>query len=798
MAWTHIVSGKAASSGGVSVTGPTLNTTGATVGFAWLACTSSVSAPTITDNYGNTWTAVFNQTHSSGARGVLYTAENITTGSAHVVSSPAVGNSPSIYLAFFSGHRIAGMTDQSNYSTGTSASPQPGSVTPGEGNCLVLTMTSTFAGTPAPTVNGSYTYDSYYCNQGGNHLGGGLGRIIQTSATATNPTWTLGNSAGHVTAILSFLPQLAGNSISLNELGSGKIYQREPNRTSKAISFSGSYSGSPASLEIKVYQNGTSTVVQDWTEAYSFSPSAGSWTAKLRVPQGGWYSFAARIKDSAGSVLATSNTTTGKVGVGICIGCIGQSNMARMFDTYGSPSANSTTRMFGPNDTSNWLTVTGDGACMLSDKIQSGTSLPIGLLNFAVSGSGLVSDQGNGDWQTIGVGECVTAFLTGLTAAGGDCEFVLFFGCEADTLDSATTINVIKSGYATLYKRIREAVGRTQQQLGFGVSILGPIDYSTATDARVSDIREAQIQFADETPGAFIATNCLDITLGGDPPHYTGPSYIRNGRRSAQAILHQLGIEPYGARGPQIESARLEDQSTAYVTIKPDFGTQLKESDGTTDGAILTDFDVSVDNFTTELTVSSTAFVNQDVRLSIAETITGGPASLRYQYGKHPAITNIVYDNTTPQSDTIGLPLLPCLRLPIQTEVANAATAASGSAVSPFNVDKDHTWRFDSPSQTTAPNIIVEIIGFAAQVRMDFTEPMPASVSIQSITTTSVADVGGATEPTISSSAISADKKKVDLTLATASATAGTYTFSVKIVTTDSQTFVRKGRLTLQ
>lgn len=112
--------------------------------------------------------------------------------------------------------------------------------------------------------------------------------------------------------------------------------------------------------------------------------------------------------------------------------------------------------------------------------------------------------------------------------------------------------------------------------------------------------------------------------------------------------------------------------------------------------------------------------------------------------------------------------------------------------------DADHTWQFDGPGQTTAPNYITEAIGFIGYLAMDFTEPMPTDVAISSISATAVADVSGATEPTISSSVVSYDKKKVLLQVDCSAATAATYTFSVTIVTTDTQTTKRKGILVLQ
>jgi hypothetical protein len=113
-------------------------------------------------------------------------------------------------------------------------------------------------------------------------------------------------------------------------------------------------------------------------------------------------------------------------------------------------------------------------------------------------------------------------------------------------------------------------------------------------------------------------------------------------------------------------------------------------------------------------------------------------------------------------------------------------------------IDADHTWRFDSDSQTTAPNQIDETIGFAGGVAMDFSRWLVEGDSISSITTSSVADIADNAEPTISASAVSSDKTKAELTLTTASADPNTYTFTVKVATVNGETIVRKGRLVLE
>jgi hypothetical protein len=113
-------------------------------------------------------------------------------------------------------------------------------------------------------------------------------------------------------------------------------------------------------------------------------------------------------------------------------------------------------------------------------------------------------------------------------------------------------------------------------------------------------------------------------------------------------------------------------------------------------------------------------------------------------------------------------------------------------------IDQDHTWRYDAPSQTTAPNYVYASIGDIVRCAFDFTEPMPTDVAISAITSITAADIEGSTEPTIGTPGISYDRKQAEAEITCTSATANTYTLTATVVTTDSQTLVRKGRLVVQ
>ncbi len=119
--------------------------------------------------------------------------------------------------------------------------------------------------------------------------------------------------------------------------------------------------------------------------------------------------------------------------------------------------------------------------------------------------------------------------------------------------------------------------------------------------------------------------------------------------------------------------------------------------------------------------------------------------------------------------------------------------------VAPFLLDDEQTWTFDSREQVVSPDLLVETTGQATIFKaVDFSLPLTKHGTISSIGSVTVADVSGATEPTITSAALSADKRQVYLTINASAATAATYTITVPITTVDSRTIKRFVKLQLQ
>ncbi len=160
-----------------------IDTTGATLLVIVQSAVSGMSAPS--DSKGNTWTKLTEQ----GGSGVtaIYYAANPTVGTGHTFTQG--GTAGSLAVAAFSGALTVAPFDQQSGAAWDGSSPDAaGSVTPSENNELVIAGAgSSFTG---PSIDGGFTIAQYTDFVGGTNYGSALAYLIQTTATAANPSWT--------------------------------------------------------------------------------------------------------------------------------------------------------------------------------------------------------------------------------------------------------------------------------------------------------------------------------------------------------------------------------------------------------------------------------------------------------------------------------------------------------------------------------------------------------------------------------------------------------------------------------
>lgn len=212
-----VVTGPTQAQAASNPTTASVDTSGANliVFFVHYRAASGICTPG--DSKGNTWIALTARTNTTQAGIRIYYATNSpTVGSGHTFS--CTGDFATISVTSYSGAHATSPFDVENGAAADSsgATIQPGSVTPSVDNCVVV-VGLTEGNTPGgggPTINGSFSAVTYTAfNAGTSARGGAVSRWIQTTATATNPTWTVSGVLEYATAIAVFKPAAAGGAV---------------------------------------------------------------------------------------------------------------------------------------------------------------------------------------------------------------------------------------------------------------------------------------------------------------------------------------------------------------------------------------------------------------------------------------------------------------------------------------------------------------------------------------------------------------------------------------------------------
>lgn len=171
------------------------------------------NAATLTDSKSNTWThGTWRNATSNDPSGRLSYCVPSSVGSGHTFTLSGGGFS-SVWVAAFSGAAASPFLQESAGSNGTGITRQPGSLTPSEDNCVLVTFVAGFM-SAALSINSSFSITNSATFVSGSYAGG-LAYLIQTTAGAANPTWSWAtNTAGStsVATMMSFKAAAAGGS----------------------------------------------------------------------------------------------------------------------------------------------------------------------------------------------------------------------------------------------------------------------------------------------------------------------------------------------------------------------------------------------------------------------------------------------------------------------------------------------------------------------------------------------------------------------------------------------------------
>lgn len=487
---------------------------------------------------------------------------------------------------------------------------------------------------------------------------------------AITPNWGFGRGtpAGENTGGGVVTP---ASSITVTDFTDQQVFQRVG--TSKAITVSGTYGGSPSGIQARAVPHGTAlgSTSYPWT-TIDAAPSGGTFAAPLTVTQGGWYNI--QVRDTAASVSAGGSN---KWGVGIVIALLGQSNSANMFsDSNLFPSGDSRAIAFksaGYNrigyiadgyaagtpfsvySAGTWsaglASIKGDALTYFANRLVATMSMPICVLPYSVGGSTI-------DTWLPGTGANWTTFAAAAAGAGSDFESCIWLQGESDANTSMATY---KTRLAAVHAGLLALNGRSASAFAFGVVPLGSCYDVWKPAGTFGPVRQAHLEYVAGATGAYIVNSALDADLGGNQVHYTNASYKRQGLRWAEWASRVGAGTPGTMQGPTITSAT-RSGATVTVNIAQHGGSALVDGSGGS-GPALAGFRVY--DGASLMTISSTSISGGTVTLNLSATPSGAVtmdfAMKNFAFDADPPVAaSIVYDNQSIPGDTRGLPLQPC------------------------------------------------------------------------------------------------------------------------------------------
>ncbi len=366
-----------------------------------------------------------------------------------------------------------------------------------------------------------------------------------------------------------------------------KVFQRAAGTTSKTLTFTGTYTGSPSGIEARVIDSAGAQVIA-WTRAAT--PTAGTWSVTLpSVPQGGQYALEVRHTNNVANIQRTQLPW----GVGIII--LGAGESLEDQRSVGASGTAGTDFTANSEMISAWQQSSGTykslrDASPSSVVVHSLTRLSIALgipvahYNGATSGTTLLPTSGN-TWSVSG-STVHTAFASALTNAGGDAEVIsIRLGTNDSNNATPRTQAEWAAQFPTMVSLLRANFSRTAAQLPVFASETARNDAtSSPNDNNFRAVRNAQQTTIPTITNCFTQGASHSLTHDDDlHPSGSVSGYWRFEKMFAQAVLNYLDSATYttGLRGAGPTGAVING-STIDISYTLNNGTTLQGLTGAT------------------------------------------------------------------------------------------------------------------------------------------------------------------------------------------------------------------------
>jgi hypothetical protein len=318
-------------------------------------------------------------------------------------------------------------------------------------------------------------------------------------------------------------------------------------------------------------------------------------------------------------------------------------------DSY--PPGTLTDGLGGGSYTAGDALVDGDALVYLGNRLATLRGSAIMLHAGAISGSAIST------WLTGG--SSWTPYAAGVTASGKSPTWATWLQGESNAGGSMVTH---ASSLASVQAQLVSQSGMTAAAFGFAVIPLGPCTTGWTAEGNFGPVREVLVAHAASSTGAYLLNSALDASLiGSDNVHWTTDSYIRQARRIAEWVSRWSAGTGGSMAGPRITGATRVG-AVITVTVAHAGGTTLADGAGGA-GSALAGFRVYDGG--TPMTISATAITNATTITLTLSATPAGTCTMDYAMANlpfgatAPAANTIVYDNTSVNGDSLGIPMQP-------------------------------------------------------------------------------------------------------------------------------------------
>lgn len=193
------------------ITDPTptspVNTTGANLlvvvvaNYNKLPCTDAIS-----DNKANAWTCAGSTNSTSGHAAGIWYSSNPVVGTGHTISY--TGSYTVLDFMAFGGANTSSPLDQikCNQNPNNISSLTIDTLTPSANNSVFVSNSGTLS-TGVHSIDSSFVLTSQNAFPGSNYMGSGAGYLVQTTAGAVSPKWSITVQSGMGACAAIFKPQ---------------------------------------------------------------------------------------------------------------------------------------------------------------------------------------------------------------------------------------------------------------------------------------------------------------------------------------------------------------------------------------------------------------------------------------------------------------------------------------------------------------------------------------------------------------------------------------------------------------